>query len=568
MNDRVIIDHNVEAPMRDGTVLRADVYRPEHGPSPTLLMRTPYSKENPIGTIFVLNPVRAAEAGYAVVVQDVRGRFRSDGDFYPFVNESDDGYDSVEWVAAQEWSNGRVGMYGSSYMAAAQWQAAITAPPHLDAICPLQGSSDYYDGRSYRGGAFELGALLSIALYAVGSGALTRVERSERRALWQSMRAALDDLAGTARTTPLEALRDEPFARVIPFFFDWLEHEEYDDYWSALAVEPRHDQVTVPALHISSWFDQFLPGTIGNFLGVRRKGATERAREHQYLFLGPWGHYAPRTALNGTARIGGLDLGLGAVVDLDVLQLSWFDWWLKDDPSRWRMKTPVRIFSMGANEWRDEADWPPEGTEARSLYFESGTGPDEGRVSWERPSTDEVSRFVYDPADPVPTVGGGHLLLEAGYPQGPHDQRDLAARADVLVFTGEALESPLEVTGPLVARIHADTDAVCTDFTVKLIDVFPDGPALNICDGIRRVRPESGGRRPFEVLVELGSTSHVFAPGHRLQVVVSSSDFPRYDRNPNTGETARTATEYRPALQSVFTGGTYASMIELPVRQT
>lgn len=565
MSNRTIIDRDVEAPMRDGTILRADVYRPANGPSPALLMRTPYSKENPIGTIFVLNPVRAARAGYAVVVQDVRGRFRSDGDFYPFVNESDDGYDSVEWTASQEWCNGRVGMYGSSYMAAAQWQAAVTAPPHLEVICPLQGTSDYHDGRSYRGGAFELGALLSIALYAVGSGGLTKVDRSERRALWQSMRAALDDLAGTARTTPLEALRDAPFASLIPFFFDWLEHEDYDEYWAALAVEPRHDQVTVPALHISSWFDQFLPGTIANFLGVRRHAATEKAREHQYLFLGPWGHYAPRTALNGTARIGGLDLGLGAAVDLDALQLSWFDWWLKDDVERWRMQTPVRIFSMGVNEWRDEADWPPDGAETRSLYLEAGSPPGEGRLTWERPP-DGVSRFVYDPGEPVPTVGGAHLLLEAGYPQGPHDQRDLAVRPDVLNFTGEPLEESLEVTGPVVARVFADTDAPCTDFTVKLVDVLPDGPALNICDGILRVRPDADDPRPFEVTVDLGSTSHVFAEGHRIQVLVSSSDFPRYDRNPNTGETARTATEFRPALQSVFSGGAFASSVELPVR--
>ncbi|HEY3485793.1 MAG TPA: CocE/NonD family hydrolase [Ilumatobacteraceae bacterium] len=557
MSAEIIVESDVAVPMRDGTVLRADVYRPASGPAPTLIERTPYSKDQLVGTIFVMNPMRAAKAGYSVVVQDVRGRFKSDGEFYPFVNEADDGYDTIEWAAEQPWSTGRVGMFGSSYMAAAQWQAAKARPPHLTTITPFQASADYRDGRSYRGGAFEVGSLLSIALYALGSGNLARLPATQRRAVWDQLRSALDDITNSSRRVMEDRFEGTLIPESIPYFFDWMDNDGPGAYWDRIDVTQHYETIDLPVLHVSCWFDQFLVGTLRNYLGMRERGATEHARANQHLFIGPWGHYAPRTALLGTARIGDLDLGVSAATDLDALLISWFDRWLKDDAPGGRPIAPVRYFVTGSNTWHNDDEWPPPTSITRHLFLRAG-----GRLDAAAPGDGEGSdTFVHNPADPVPTVGGAHLVLESSFPQGAVDQRGVEARDDVLVYTSDELDAPLEVIGPVHARLAVASSATCTDFDVTVSDVHPDGRSLKICDGI--LRTNVSGERSW-IDVDLGAVGHRFLANHRVRVRIASSNFPRYDLNPGTGRRwgegdAVTAT------QTVLHDAAHASCVRLPV---
>jgi putative CocE/NonD family hydrolase len=554
----VVIEKHVEVPMRDGTVLRADVYRPSAGRHPVLLMRTPYSKDVPMGLMVVLNYVRAAEAGYVVVVQDVRGRFRSEGNFVPFVNEADDGYDSVEWAAAQEWSSGRVGMFGSSYMAATQLQAATAAPPHLCAIAPMEGSGDYFEGRSFKGGTFELGALMSISLFALGAGTIQRgLSGEDFRRVWRQVRAMLDDLPATALTAPLSDLRKTVLGDWAPFFFEWMEHDEPGPYWESFSVVSGHGKIAVPALHVSSWFDTYAAGAISNYLGIRANGATPEAREHQYLWLGPWGHYMPRSILNGAARLGELDFGLNALIDLDTLQLAWFDRWLKDDTRAWRFKTSVRVFCLGANVWRDEETWPVKAG-LQLLYLQGAGG-----LATHPAADSEPDSYRSDPADPVPTVGGAHLILESAFPQGPWDQRSVEAREDVVVYTSEVLAQDVLVTGHVTLDAWVASSAPSTDIAATLSVVQADGKSIGLLDGIRRVTFAGGD--PTKVIVELGPLSRQFRRGESIRLRVCGSNFPRHDLNPHTGERAWQAAQRVAADDRIFHDKKHRSALHLPV---
>jgi putative CocE/NonD family hydrolase len=566
--DQIVIERNVPVPMRDGTVLRADVYRPAEGVHPVLVERTPYSKDVPIGLMVVLNPVKAAWRGYAVVVQDVRGRFESEGEFTPFVNEALDGYDTVEWAAAQPWSTGRVGMFGSSYMAATQLQAATAAPPHLQAIAPFEGSADYFEGRSYKGGAFELGALMSISLFALGPGVLQRAGLSgeEFRKIWRQIRAMLDSLPATAATAPLSDLRKTVLGDWAPFFFEWMEHDEPGPYWESFSVFPGHKNIRVPALHLSSWYDTYSIGAINNYLGIKAHGATPEAREHQYLWLGPWGHYFPRTVVNGAARFGEVDFGLNALIDLDSVQLAWFDRWLKDDTSGWRFKTPVRMFCLGANEWRDEAQWPvPAPVEALHLHGATkGGGRHHGLLSSAPPAaSDAPDAYRADPAHPVPTVGGAHLMLESAFPQGPWDQRDIEGRDDVLLYTTPVLDEHVDVVGHVSLDIWIASTAPSTDVSASLTVVRPDGTSLNVLDGITRVTLTPGDAT--KVTVALGPVAQRFKQGERMRLRIAGSSFPRFDLNPQTGERSWEADHRVAADQTVLHDPEHSSVLHLPV---
>ena len=571
-----VIERDVPVPMRDGVVLRADVYRPADdatGPWPVLLERTPYDKGYYLTSGMPLDPLRAAERGYAVVIQDVRGRFASEGEFYSFVNEADDGYDTVEWCAEQTWCDGAVGMYGSSYMGATTWQAAVSRPPHLKAIAPSQASSDYFEARSYRGGVPELGSLLTTAFLALGPGSVGRLalDRDGRRALLKDLRRLVDDLETAAATWPLADLaRDWP-DDFLPYLRDWLTHRTYDGYWHAISLEHRHGDLEVPALHMTSWFDSFLDGTLRNFAG-----ATAESGAPQRLIVGPWSHHVPMAALLGSARVGDLNCGLGSMLDFDAVQLAWFDRWLKDIEEP-RAAAPVRVFVMGANRWRDEEQWPPAGTRAARLHLTSAgranTRHGDGALAWAAPPDPGSDTFVYDPREPVPTLGGAHVMINTSHPPGSFDQRAVEDRHDVLVYTSAPLEEDLEVIGWVTARLAVVSDAPDTDFTAKLVDVHPDGTAMSVCDGIQRLSLRDGRERvsPYEpgtpcaLDVALSATGYRFARRHRVRLEVSSSNFPRFEPNLNTGRHAYDSGASRPATQVVLHGGPHESWLELPV---
>ncbi len=572
---RITVEKNIAVEMRDGCVLRADLFRPDTVDKlPVLLNRTPYNKQMPMVFTGTLDAIRAAEAGYNVLVQDCRGRFASEGVWNCFTVEARDGYDTIEWAAQQRWSDGKVGTYGASYMGATQWLAATEAPPSLKAMCPSITASDYHDGWTYQGGAFSLFFNVSWTMAALAPARLLR-EREGNPAVASELGAVMSSIDAMREKMKFVPLSKFPMFRAgAPYFFDWLAHPGYDEYWRALSIEEHHKKINVPALNIGGWYDVFQRGTLRNFAGMRAGGATAAARAGQRLIVGPWNHAVPFQNL-----VGAVDFGFrsGPVsVDIDGQQLRFFDRWLKGKDGA-ADESPVRIFVMGINQWRDEKEWPLQGTEFRRYYLHSRGRANsmygDGALSVESPSAEPPDSYLYNPLDPVPTVGGGLCCYPGALQGGAFDQGGVEHRADVLVYTTEPLAEDVEVTGPIELTLYASSSALDTDFTAKLVDVSPCGTALNLTDGIIRARWRKSREtqalltpgKVEEFKVDMWSTSNVFKKGHRIRLEVSSSNFPRFDCNPNTGSEQFADADVRPALQTVRHDGEFASFITLPI---
>lgn len=544
------LETNVPAKMRDGTVLRADILRPDtNGRFPAILYRTPYGKDAVWreGEL----PTRLARAGYVAIVQDVRGRYASDGDFDPYRQELTDGYDSVEWAAGLPYSDGNVGMAGLSYPGAVQWLAAGESPPHLKAIIPAMcfSSSRHF---FYTGGAFDL-SWISWIYRSIAPDIRKRrnldgpINWEATRRLWAKGKDAW------LRHLPL---RDLPVLEdVAPFYYEWLAHPDDGPYWDFANVEAKYDRIRVPALNLSGWHDEgYGPiGAVRNFNGTLRNGSR--------LIIGPWTHGAP--SLTST-REGELDFGPNAGLDYPALLLRWYDRWLKGIENGVDKEAPVKLFVMGDNVWRDEKEWPLERTRFTSYYLGS-----DGRLSTNTPSAGEKSdSFTYDPLDPVVDPRGGTL--------GPFDQSSLESRSDVLVYTTEPLDRDIEVTGPIEAEIWASSSAKDTDFFVRLLDVYPDGKAYNLMSPtleVLRARYRNDESRP-ELLtpgkverfrLRQMMTSNVFKAGHRIRVHITSSFFPHLDRNPNTGHPFGVDAETQKANQIIHHDSEFPSRLILPV---
>ena len=372
-------------------------------------------------------------------------------------------------------------------------------------------------------------------------------------------------------TLPLADLPKEA-GKSIPYYQDWIDHPDYDVYWKRLAIDERYGDVTVPVLQIRGWYDFFTSGTFNNFIGVREKGSSELARTSQKAVIGPWVHPA-----STITHAGVVDFGKDSIVDLRSLELKWFDRWLKGMSNGIDSEPALRIFVMGVNQWRDENEWPLARTRFTPFYFHSGGSANsivgDGKLSPQPPEDEPPDRFAYDPAFPTPTHGGCNCCSPEYVSWGAYDQRPVEFRNDVLVFTSGPLEEDLEVTGPVTVRLYASSDARDTDFTAKLVDVHPDGYAVNLCDGIIRGRyRESTSRQElldpgtiYQFTIDLWPTSNVFLKGHRVRVDISSSNFPRFDRNPNTGNRFGKDAEMRIANQTVYHGAEHQSHIVLPV---
>ena len=564
----VAAEHNTPITMRDGTQLRADVYRPAAaGQFPVLLIRTPYGEQMLRAAVPV---IPAIDAGFAVVLQHCRGTGTSDGEFTPFESEAADGVDTIEWCARQPWSDGSVVMSGPSYLGMVQLAAATQAPPALKGLVTVVTPADYHWGLAYRQGAFQLGQLLGWHL--LKSGQTLAYRAAAGKDTGADMQALLSVMADPAAGYAHLPLRDVPgVSRVLPSWRRWLEHEERDGYWTGLSYRDARDRVTTPALHVGGWFDLFLGGTLDNFTTLSRHAATERARRGQRLIVGPWTH------TDRTGAAGELHFGLSAsemAVGLEQAQLGFLRQAVEPggpEPAGPR----VRLFVMGRNVWRDEEDWPLPRTRWTRWYLHA-----DGSLSPSAPR-DEAgpSRYTHDPRDPVPTVGGPTLLTGGpggvAWLPGPRDQREVEARADVLSFTSAVLAADLEVTGPVTVTLHAATSAADTDFTAKLVDVWPDGRALSVTDGIVRARYRDGTGRAspvtpgqvHEYTIDLVATSQVFLAGHRVRLDVASSNFPCFDRNPGDGTPAATTTvdNFVVAEQAIFHNASRASHITLPV---
>lgn len=564
----VLVDHDTPIEMRDGTVLRADVHRrAAGGPFPVLLIRNPYGEQ----MIRTAPVIPAIEAGFAVVVQHCRGTGTSDGEFVPFESEAADGVDTIAWCAQQPWSSGAVGMYGPSYLGMVQLAAATAAPPALRGLVPIVTPADYHWCLAYRQGAFQLGQALG--WYTLKSVQTLAYRAAAGEDISAEMPAVLELMANPAAGYLQLPAREAPaVSRVLPSWQEWLDHEERDAFWTGVSYQDQRHRITTPALHVGGWFDLFLGGTLDNFVTLSQRAATEYARRNQRLVIGPWTH-ADGSGVVGELHCGGL--ASAQAVQLEGLQLDFLSRVLSsghEDAGGPR----VRLFVMGDNVWRDEDEWPLARTVWTRWYLGAG-----GTLAPSVPGSDEApSHYSYDPSDPVPTVGGPTLMNGGpdggvSWMPGPRDQRGIEARPDVLTFTGAPLTEDLEVTGPVRVTLHAATSAADTDFTAKLVDVWPDGRALSVVDGIvrARYRDGSGQANPitpgqtYEYAIDLIATSQVFKAGHRLRVDISSSNFPCFDRNPGNGAPAGTATEqdFVVADQTVFHDDARPSYITLPV---
>jgi len=543
---RVAIHSGVAVTMRDGVKLIADVYQPEvEGKFPVLLERTPYNRAGGAGSAAAM-----AAHGYVVIIQDTRGRFDSQGEFYPFRYESQDGYDTVEWAARLPYADGKVGMFGGSYVGATQMLAAIASPPHLVAIQPYVTASEYYDGWTY-----QSGALMQWFASSWSSG-LT-VDTLRRKA------SGLEDPKAWVAQLPVERYRMlelPPVSALAPYFTDWVAHEHDDDYWRPWKISDHYGEMNIKALHSGGWHDIFLKGTIQNYVGMHR---ASPARADQRLLLGPWAH--AETSPEG--KIGDVTFGKSAVLDTEATILHWYDYALKGVRNEYAAGAPVRIFIMGENAWRDEREFPLKRTQYTKYYLQRGA------LSTDAPGEGEPEQYQYDPAAPVPTIGGRLCCGNNQLPPGPADQRPNEGRPDVLVFSTPPLAKDVEATGWVKATIYASSSAVDTDFTALLADVEPSGYARFLTDGIVRARYRNSTQRAepieagkiYEYSIDLWATSNLFKAGHRIRLYVSSSNFPRFDRNLNTDEPITGSVRMVKAQQRIYHDQQHPSALVLPV---
>ncbi|RAQ95371.1 CocE/NonD family hydrolase [Thermogemmatispora tikiterensis] len=578
---QVVVDYDVPARMRDGTTLRANIYRPAgEGQWPVLLTRLPYGKDLPLGSA-ILDPVQAARRGYVVIVQDTRGRFTSEGDWVPMANEARDGFDTIEWASRLPYSNGQVGMYGASYFGFTQWSAAVEQPPALKTMIPLFTWSDPFNGVVFRGGALELGTMAHWQLQ-MGMDVLMRRYRNDPQALGRAIALWAKEMDALGKegywSLPLKEFRPLKTQEIAPAFFLALEFPMQRAAAEYMNISGKHDRVTVPAFNGGGWYDIFLQDTLEHFTAMRQHGATPQARQSK-LLIGPWAHTSQGTLVGEqTFGFASTTAFINLQQDFMTYQLRWFDYWLKGIENGILQEAPIKIFVMGANIWRDEQEWPlARAVETRYYLHSQGhanTLHGDGTLSTEPPEDESADRYTYDPANPVLTRGGA-LLMAPEYPAGPFDQRPTESRHDVLVYTSAPLQADLEVTGPIRVHLWAVSSAPDTDFVARLVDVHPDGYAQNLTDGIIRARyrhaPRGGDPsliepgKAYEYVIDLWSTSNLFKAGHRIRLDITSSNFPRWDRNPNTGQPLGASAEMILAQQTILHNREHPSYVVLPI---
>jgi uncharacterized protein len=563
----VTVQHDVPMKTRDGVTLYADIYRP-NSPNkfPVILMRTPYDKS--VGWA-VAPAAQMVRRGYVVVIQDVRGRYTSEGEWYPFRHEQADGYDTVEWAAVLPYSNGKVGMMGASYVGATQMLAAIAQPPHLTAIAPNVTASNYHDGWTYQNGAFEQ--------WFDQNWTSQLAQNSLQRLIEENTDARKGVLTLPLADYPVFNFGQLPAdaqltSKIVPYYEDWLAHPDYDDYWKQWSIEENFSKIAVPMLQVGGWYDIFNGGTLRNYMGAKAHGATEAARTQQHLLIEIGGH------AGFGRRIGDVDFGPHAVENgyTNVI-LDWYDYLFKGIKNEYATEKPVKIFVMGANEYRQEDDWPlPQAQYTKYFLHSNGKANSlrgDGSLSTTGPKAEPADSYVYNPSNPVPTFGGPLCCDEQHMEPGPRDQRAVENRDDVVVYSTGPLSRDLEVTGPVTATLFVKSSTVDTDFTAKLVDVAPDGFAQDLTEGILRMRYRDSAEHAtlmnpgqiYQITVDLWATSNVFLRGHSMRLEIASSNFPRFDRNLNTGEDIKFARVSVPATNVIFHDAQHPSALVLPV---
>jgi putative CocE/NonD family hydrolase len=533
----IVVERDIPVSMRDGIKLTTDVWRLDSDEArPTIVMRHPYSKDDPLLLNLAANVQVLVKNGFSVVVQDCRGRFGAEGIFTPFINEASDTEDTLSWVSLQPWSNGNIGLMGESYSGFVQWQGAATGNPLIKAIAPTQSWTDSYSGFVYsKDGAFQLGGILNWATLYMG---FTEWERShsENMDLFGDLLEAAD--------RPNESFKKELASRkdlkeVAPYVFDWSDRPNRDSWWDDPKRSTPISNIKVPALIVGGWHDVFADATLDSFIQMRAKAATDEARSMTRLVMGPWAH--SMYSAEYPQKMYGL-LASAAGFELTNLFSKWFDALLNENHSALDDVPRVTVFVAGIDEWRTFEDWPVPQTEQLTYLLSSGgkanSSSGDGKLSLFASSQGDVDTLIFDPANPVPTVGGKNMLpgLSVCTNTGPWDQSTLEARNDVLCYTSETLTEDLAIFGPVVANITVSIESSSMDFTAKLVDIYPDGRAEIVTDGIRRFTSESSTslepNKCDRLGINLGSTARVFQKGHKLRLEIANSNFPKFDINP------------------------------------
>ncbi len=556
----VRLERGVRARMRDGVELVSDhYYPPQPSPQPTLLMRQPYGRDI-ASTVVYAHPVWFARNGYNVIIQDVRGRGDSEGDFYPFRQEGADGADTIAWLRTRPESNGRVGMYGFSYQGMTQLLAAAEQPEGLLCISPGMTVCDLYDGWFYQQGALRLASTLGWGLQLLKADA----RRKKLREASDRLEQAWAQLPSQASMLPVRAHPALHGEGLPSYALDWLDHDAPGDYWTALDVSQRLDKICVPALHISGWYDMFLRGSVDGFLALSKSAGSNFAREHQYLLAGPWVH------IPWGDRIGTADFGPETLIDTDTILLRWFDHWLKDSGA-FAGEPRVRHFVLGDNRWREAETFPTEAGYALFLHSEgrANSRKGNGKLSVARPGANEpCDIFVCDPEVPVIAPGGP----AAG--SGQFDQAALELGNNLLVYSTEPLEKPVWVFGIPRVVLYCATSLGTADFTAKLVRVRPNGMAEFICIGIARsnrlfTETKYAADKVYRWDFPLEPTSCRFSKDDLIRLEIASSAFPLFDRNPGSDVPSCRATswDWRRSTQFVFHGREWASALYLPASE-
>jgi hypothetical protein len=561
--NEIRIERHQPVEMRDGVILYADIYRPaKEGKYPVILTRTPYGVQRE--GVHHERMIKFAQRGYVAIVQDVRGRYESEGKWDPFRDEANDGFDTIEWAADLDCSNGKVATQGGSYLGHNQWAAASQTPPSLVAIFPSVASTNVYANWITMGGAFRLS-------FNFGWGVVRMPNKIMLPQFWHTASYTPEELKYENILYHLPLIDGDMVSagKEVPHYRDWIEHESYDAYWKNVSDEERFGKITVPAYNTGGWFDIFVMGTINGYVGMKNHGGTPEARKGTKLLIGPWGH-------GQSTSYGDMEFTEDAYVDLFENELRYYDYYLKGIQNGLDKEKPVQIYYMGENKWRHEDDWPIPGTKYEALYL-SGDAPANsvrggGTLSFEKPGKAAEDTYLYDPDVPVPTYGGNNCC---GTPTdaGPKDQGILERRNDVLVYTTEFLTSPVTIAGPVSMKLFAATDGPDTDWMIKLVDVYPDGSAYPIAEGILRAKFRNGTdkmellkpNQVYEFDITMTGTANVFLPGHRIRVDITSSNFPQFDRNLNTGKPLGSSSETRVAQQTIHHGGPKPSHIILPL---
>ena len=556
-----VLQKNAAVPMRDGVVLRADVMRPtEGGKFPVLVYRTPYGKDDAQQEYTTFK--HAVERGYAVVIQDVRGRFHSDGDFRPYENEGRDGYDTIEWAANQPWSNGDVGTFGLSYPGAVQWLAAVQNPPHLKAMIPAMTFSTPQNF-FYAGGTWDMSWIEWIWDNIAWD---TRAKKNlpGPRTYEEALAAWKEEGAKMLNTLPLLGLK--PLQQAAPYYFDWLRHPPEDPWWNWSELRDKYSRTHAAVLNLSAWYDDnYGPeGATTNYTGlVKSRQGEKDARTH--LLLGPWVHGVDNT---GKTRSGEREFGPTAVINYDEVVLRWMDHYLKGMNNGVDREKPVRYFVMGRNQWRDADEWPPAARAMPAFLAPKTDGTYSGRLqTMPFDNQHSFSEFISDPALPV---------VNPYDSSGAHDYRKLADRADVLTFDSAVLQEDTEVTGPIKARIFVSCDCRDFDLWARLLDVSPDGTAINLMSpglDVQRAsyRDLSRGKellspgQIYELKLENLITSNMFLQGHRIRLQISASFTPNFSRNLQSGKSEVSSVEMNKAHVRIFHDTTHPSQVLLPV---